>query len=987
MVKSKFKGKGIFRIKEKHYEEDIINTNLVVEKWTDDYILSDEVVDKFTPEEKKKALEIGLTTEEFQRSLKRFGENKLVEKKKENVFLIFLKQLKDVMIILLFIAMIASFVVAIFSGQHNGWDFSDSHLIVSFVEPFIILFIIVLYTILGGIQELKSKQAVAALKKMTVNYVKVIRNGVNIKIPSNEVVPGDSMIVEAGDSICADGILLDSFSLTCVEASLTGESKQVKKDHTKRVSSKAPLGDQLNKIFSGCVVTNGRGICIVNATGTRTQIGRIATLIDEQKTFLTPLQMKLNRLGKVFGFVGLFLFIVVFLIQIFILGIDLINETWQASLTTSISLAVAAIPEGLGAFTTIILSLGIRKMAKYNALIKKVSSVETLGSTSVICTDKTGTLTLNKMVVRNLWAFGDKQSEDVKETINAKNKKILEYAILCSDSYIEEYEGKLNEIGDPTELAIINLGIKKNILKKDMEIKYPRVFSIPFDSDRKLMSSVNIINDKKISIVKGAVDILITRCPNMDDKKIKEVMSEWTSKGYRVLGVAYKEVSTEKYNEKILEHNLKFLGMIAMYDPPRPETHKSIKECIAAGIKTVMITGDHIETATQIAKEIGIFTEGDKAITGQELALMNDVVLEKNIEKYSVYARVNPEDKLRIVKAWQNNDQVVAMTGDGVNDAPALKAADIGCAMGITGTDVSKEAADMILMDDNFKTIVDAISNGRKVYQTIKRVIQNILLSSIAEIMVMFIGILVFRYTYSDVLNENNGLSNVDLHIFAASQLLWINIMTDGFPAIALGIQGTTDNLMHRRPYSKYESIFAKRMGINLLWQGILFGTLALCAFVIGIEYSENHWFGNNLKEELLKDGFNSFYAGSAASFLTMSVGVSIHALSMMSQKSIFRCAVKEYWIVWLAVIGSIMLAFLVAFVPDLALVFSMPYTLLQHYFLIVVGIAFAFIPLIIMELYKLIYYILEKEITKTATITKFQMVQRPKHRPSHLDK
>ncbi|WP_052270422.1 cation-translocating P-type ATPase [Malacoplasma penetrans] len=833
----------------------------------------------------------------------------------------------------------------------------------------------------------KIPEAVSSLKKLTLTQVSVLRDGVVKKINATDVVPGDLMLIEAGDKICADAILLSANGLECIEAALTGETLPIKKNAHAKVSDSAPLGDQINKVFSGCIVTNGQGVAKVVGTGSKTQVGRIANLIDTQKVFLTPLQLKLHKLGKIFGYSGAVLFILVFLIQIFILGIGDISETWNIALTTSISLAVAAIPEGLGAFTTIILSLGIKKMAEeHNGLIKRVSSVETLGSTSVICSDKTGTLTLNKMTVTDLWIPDEKKPVlDKDDKLNLPYKNLVENYLLCTNSFLEKKDdGKIVEIGDPTELSVIQYGIQQGIDKDDLLVERMRLHCNPFDSTRKLMSSVNIVEGKPIAIIKGAPDVLVSRCKNTTWENIQPKISEWSSKGYRVIAVATKELAkNSKYSEEIIEYNLKFEGLIAMYDPPRPETKDAISKCISAGIKPVMITGDHVDTAIAIAKEVGIFRNGDKALSGSELREMSDEYLAEHVAEYSVYARVSPEDKLKIVKAWQENDQVVAMTGDGVNDAPALKAADIGCAMGITGTDVSKEAADMILMDDNFKTIVASVANGRKVYQTIKRVIQNVLLSSLAEIIIMFIGIIVFKFAYNNVLLESSG-ANYDLHIFSASQLLLINLVTDGFPAIALGIQGTTDDLMNRRPYSKYESIFARRMGWNLLWQGVLFGFLGLVAFTIGVEFCERNWFGvgHQLKQSLDALSLNSLYAGSAAAFITLGAGVSIHALSLMSNESIFKTSIKKCWIVYSAVIVSISVIIFVSFVPDVALVFGMPKELVSKgWIIILISLFLAIVPLIIMELYKLTYKLVSKEVMSVATISNFEMIRRPQRK------
>ncbi|WP_052663872.1 cation-translocating P-type ATPase [Mycoplasmoides alvi] len=945
----------------------------------------------------------GLTSAEAEVALKKYGPNKLAEKKKKSIFFIFIKQLKDVMIFLLLIATIASFIIFIVTGVRFNWNFNDKNLVIALIEPFIILAVISMYVILGGVQELQSLKAVNALKKMSTTYATVIRDKKVFKINSEQLVPGDLMLIEAGDRISADAILLESFNLVCNESVLTGESLPVSKKAQAIIKDNAYLGEQLNKVFSSCTVINGQARCKVIATGTQTQIGKIANLIDNQKIFMTPLQLKLNRLGHIFGYSGLVLFLLVFLIQIFILGINNISSTWNTALTTSISLAIAAIPEGLGAFTTIILSIGIKKMASQNALIKKVSSVETLGSTSVICTDKTGTLTLNKMTLKTIWDYQSKFIFEVDKNVDTNKNylKLLETFILCSNSYLSIKDGKEIEVGDPTELAIIRYAKQFNLEKLELDKKYPQIFSIAFDSDRKLMTSINLIGNKKYAIIKGAPDILIQKCSNANLDDIKEQLKIFTSNSYRVLGLAFKDVTNlkEPYNESNIENKLIFLGLFAMYDPPRLEVKSTIQECIRAGIKTVMITGDNLDAAKSIGKEIGILNSDSEAISGEELNKLSDQELETNVLNYSVYARVTPADKLRIVKAWQANDQVVAMTGDGVNDAPSLKAADIGCAMGITGTDVAKEAADMIIMDDNFKTIVASISNGRRVYQTIKLVIQNVLLSSVAEVIIMFLGIIIFKYAFESSLvvfdNINDQwIQTTDLHIFGATQLLIINLVTDGFPAIALGIQGTQDNLMFRRPYSKHESIFARRMGINLFWQGCLFALVTMIAFALGTLYSRDHWFGNVINGRdpvtnqiifgsggLYDVGLNDLYAGSAAAFITLAIGISFHALSLMSSNSLFKCKVKDYYVVYGAVILSILLVILFTFVPQIAFAFKIPSNLVIDggpIILIAIGLALA--PWIVLELYKFVYAQIEKNVLETSSITTFELIRKPNY-------
>ncbi len=941
----------------------------------------------------------GLTEREAAAALEKHGPNRLPEKKKASVFVVFARQLKDVMILLLGISALASFAVFFVQGAQTGWDFSSGALTATLIEPFIILAVIAMYVLLGGIQELQSLKAVSGLKALSVANATVVRGGKTVRIDAESLVPGDLMLLEAGDRINADAVLLEAFNLACVEAVLTGESASVAKSANAQSAPGAGLAEQANKVFSGCTVTSGSAQCRVVATGGATQLGAIAGLIAAQKAFMTPLQLKLNRLGRIFGYCGLALFAIVFLIQILILGINNVASTWNVALATSISLAVAAIPEGLGAFTTIILSLGIKRMAKQNALIKKVASVETLGSTSVICTDKTGTLTLNQMTLTGVWDYG-KGGEFDLSLPDGRLDAMLTQFILCSDSQAKNDAEQAAAIGDPTELAIANYAQSIGMSGKKIAAAHPRVFAVPFDSERKLMTSVNAFGGETIAIVKGAPDVLVRRCGNVDAAAVTSKIDAWAAKSYRVLGLAVKKLGrhADLSDAGALETDLAFVGLFAMYDPPRPEAKAAIEECAGAGIKTVMITGDNLNSAKAIAREIGILKADTEAISGEQLAAMTDEQLAGKVAEYSVYARTTPADKLRIVKAWQANDQVVAMTGDGVNDAPALKAADIGCAIGVAGTDVTKEAADMIIMDDNFKTIVAAVGNGRKVYQTIKLVIQNVLLSSVAEVIVMFLGVLIFKYAFASSLVRFDGtqwVDSLDLHIFGPTQLLVINLVTDGFPAIALGVLGTREDLMGRRPYSKHESIFARRMGFNLLWQGCLFGLVTMVAFAIGTIYSRDHWFGNVMNgvdpatgslipgsNGLYAVGLNDLYAGSAAAFIALSVGISVHALSLMSHRSLFTCGLREYRIVYLAVATSVLAIVAVSLVPQIAFGLKMPVNLVADGgFLIGAGFALALVPWVVLELYKAVYNRIQKEVLATATPTTFQLVLRPQKR------
>ena len=909
-------------------------------------------------------VESGLTTQEAELRLKKYGPNNLPEPKPKHWFLIFLAQFKDIMIIILMAATVASFVVAILSGIESDWDFSNQELVVEFVQPFVIIIVVITNSLLGTYQEIQSQKAVRSLRDMSTLNCKVIRDSKLVEIKTTDVVVGDVIVFESGDQIPADANLVTVNNLKVVEAALTGESLPVMKDEKAVVADNAPLGDQLNKVFAGSAVVNGSGKAIVNATGKDSKIGNVAELINDEAILLTPLQLKLSKLSKIFGYSGIGLFILAFFVQVAVSGFGNIESTWTNALLMAISLAVAAIPEGLAAFTTIILSIGIRNMAKENAIIKKLSAVETLGSTGVVCTDKTGTLTQNKITVVDLWTPTDKNAN---ETLKDSHINLIQKAILCTDGSVNIVDNKQEHVGDPTETALIAYGIDKQYLKDELLKQYPRQRVFPFDSQRKLMTVINEIDGQHYAIVKGAPEILLDLCNNVDIKKVDEVIDQYASKAYRTLAVAYKKIEASVVasgKETDFENNLEFLGVVAMIDPPRAETIPAINTCWHAGIKPVMITGDHLNTAIAIAKEVGIMRQGDLAIEGQELAAMSDEQLQKDIAKYAVYARVNPADKLRIVKAWQANDQVVAMTGDGVNDAPALKAADIGCAMGITGTDVSKEAADMILVDDNFNTIVSAVNSGRKIYQTLRRVIQNLLISSIVEIIVVFIGMFTFALIYKEQLGNNPFIA------LSAIQLLAINLLVHGVPAIALGIQKSENDVMHVRPFSKYESIFARRMGIDLIWQSLLISLLTLVAYALAIEYA----LANNLAQHL-----NRF--GSTVAFLVIGIAASIHSINLMSDKSIFKCNVKYYKWIYLSATFSVCVIMLITFVPQVAPIFNMTELLWDHPILLAYGFGFALVPTLVIEIYKLVNGFIDKQKNAVAPINDFQMIMRPKQR------
>ena len=653
-------------------------------------------------------LTIGLTESQVQEKRAQHGENKLKEKKKKTNLQRFAEQFKDVMILILIVAAIISFAIACIEGEPK-----------EFFEPVLILLIVVLNAIMGVMQESKAEKALDALKSMSAPHARVIRDGQDKVIDAVDLVPGDIIHLEAGDFIPADARLIRSVSLKSEESALTGESVPSEKDAGVIVDEKAPLGDRSNMVFSGCSITYGTATAVVTATGMDTEMGKIANLLDNEEEGQTPLQKKLAQLGKYLGVLALAACAIIFVVGI-ANGIPALEI-----FMTAVSLAVSAIPEGLPAIVTIVLSIGVQRMVKKNAIIRRLPAVETLGGASVICSDKTGTLTQNRMTLVKAYLDGADETEDISTQNSNEVKKLLTYGTLCCDGSVVFHGREEQHIGDPTETAIV-LAAHRNGMPKDMlNNAYPRLAEIPFDSDRKLMTTVNRIEGKNIVIVKGAFDVMASRCVSGNLEKAAQINEDMSRNALRVLAVGYKEIEVipaESTSEE-LENGLTFMGLVGMIDPPRPEAKAAVETCRKAGIKPVMITGDHVVTASAIAKELGILLDGDRAITGPELDAMTDTELDACVENISVYARVSPENKIRIVKAWQRKGQVVSMTGDGVNDAPALKAADIGCAMGITGTDVAKGAADMTLTDDNFATIVDAVREGRGIYANIKKVV------------------------------------------------------------------------------------------------------------------------------------------------------------------------------------------------------------------------------------------------------------------------
>lgn len=843
----------------------------------------------------------GLTAQQATQKLSEYGENKLKEKKKKTMFQRFMDQFKDVMILILIAAAVISFVIACYEGEPK-----------EFFEPALILLIVVINAIMGVMQESKAEKALDALKNLSAPHARVIRDGEEHVIDAAQLVPGDIIRLEAGDFVPADARLLRSVSLKSEESALTGESVPAEKDAGAEMNENAPLGDRHNMVFSGCSITYGTATAVVTGTGMDTEMGKIANLLDNEADTQTPLQKKLSQLGKYLGIVALAACAIIFIVGV-VNGIP-VMEIFM----TAVSLAVSAIPEGLPAIVTIVLSIGVQRMVKKNAIIRRLPAVETLGSASIICSDKTGTLTQNRMTLVKAYTDGAKESEEIHTQNTDSIRKLLQYATLCCDGSVVFHGEEEQHIGDPTETAIVLAAHRNGMPKDELNRQFPRLAEIPFDSDRKLMTTVNQIDGKNIVIVKGAFDMMASRCVAGDIEAARAVNDTMSADALRVLAVAYKEIDSvpDMPTSDELENGLTLLGLVGMIDPPRPEAKAAVATCRKAGIKPVMITGDHVVTASAIARELGILQEGDHAITGAELDAMSDSELDKKVDRISVYARVSPENKIRIVKAWQRKGQVVSMTGDGVNDAPALKAADIGCAMGITGTDVAKGAADMTLTDDNFATIVDAVQEGRGIYANIRKVVGFLLGTNIGEVITVFAAMLLWHKSP-----------------LLSMQLLWINLVTDSMPAIALGMEAVEKDIMEQKPKPKEEGIFAHGLGVRVVLQGFMFAILTLVGFIVG----------ESVTGELA--------GGQTMAFIVLSLSQVVQAFNMRSDHSLFRIGFFTNRKLNMACLLSLALVLIVLFTP-LSVAFGL-ITLPAHLYFI--GFGLCLVPLLVMELSKAI--------------------------------
>ena len=843
----------------------------------------------------------GLNDTDIQRLREKYGHNELEEAARKTAVQVFFEQFKDFLVLIL----LGAALISAFLGKLES--------------TLVILVVVIINSILGTVQHLKAEQSLKSLKALSSSTAKVLRNGQKVEVPSKELLPGDILYLDAGDYVSADGRIIETFSLQVNESSLTGESESVLKLTDVINENNVSIGDRKNMVFSGSFVTYGRAVVLVTTTGMNTEIGKIANLLENAKEKKTPLQESLDNFGKKLA-------VVILIISAFVFALDIFrSRPIVDSFMFAVSLAVAAIPEALSSIVTIVLALGTQKLAKENAIVRKLHAVESLGSISVICSDKTGTLTQNKMTVQKVFVDDRVIDHDNLNHDKELEKRLVLMALLCNDAVTVENK----EIGDPTEVALVNLGEIYDLDELDIRNNYPRLEELPFDSDRKLMSTVNKIKEQSFMITKGALDVLLAKTIKIETsqgikdlteehkKDIEKINKEFSQSGLRVLAFAYKPAAEGRQLTVEAENDLIFVGLIAMMDPPRAESKVAVESCINAGIKPVMITGDHKITASAIAKQIGILKNEAEAMEGYELESISDEELRGKVESISVYARVSPEHKIRIVKAWQEKGNVVAMTGDGVNDAPALKQADIGIAMGITGTEVAKDAAAMVLTDDNFSTIVKAISNGRSIYENIKNSIKFLLSGNTAGIVSVL---------YASI----GALTNP----FAPVHLLFINLVTDSLPAIAIGLEPHNENIMKERPRDVDEPILNRSFAAEVIIEGILIALATLISFHIG-----------------LKSG--SAAVASTMAFATLCMGRLLHGFNSRSKESILRIGVFSNPYLWIAIIVGYLLLYIVLTVEPLMRVFEVT-SLTEDQFSYVYGLSV--MPLILVQLYKLIF-------------------------------